>query len=244
MIKILYRNDIICCINNPPNILTACLTWAVALSVGVPAAMMVVHKNEDGAHFGDSHVHVEPTRPGCYIDVNPFKNPQFITINDPGFNFNLSVLVIFYIGAAVAMLLLLILVHCRKTKNSKYQRYVKIFTWYCVIFTISRSPIDIWQLKALIETAMGFRASNQVSYELEYEVLFVWLTYIPLIAHPILYFSFCSEFLKGSKIAIKKICGCQQVEHELEDAKMNHYKEQEILEARTTITKTQSSEML
>ena len=242
---LVHRNDIFVPSHNPANILTACLTWAVALSVGVPAAMMVVHKNEDGAHFGDSHVHVEPTRPGCYIDVNPFKNPQFITINDPGFNFNLSVLVIFYIGAAVAMLLLLILVHCRKTKNSKYQRYVKIFTWYCVIFTISRSPIDIWQLKALIETAMGFRASNQVSYELEYEVLFVWLTYIPLIAHPILYFSFCSEFLKGSKIAIKKICGCQQVDNELEiDAKMNHYKEEEILEARTAITKTQSSEML
>ena len=144
------------------------------------------------------------------------------------------------------MILILILVYCRKTNNSKYQRYVKIFTWYCVIFTLSRSPIDIWQLKALIETAMGFRNSNQVAYELEYEVLFVWLTYIPLIAHPILYFSFCSEFLKGSKIALKNICGCQQSEEDLgiEDAKLNNYKEKEILEARSSVSKTQVSNML
>ena len=205
---------------------------------------MVTHKTDPGPDLHNGHVHVEPSRPGCYVDVNPFKNPQFITINDPGFNFNLSVVILFYIVAAAAMVLLLILVNCRKTKNSKYQRYVKIFTWYCIIFTISRSPIDIWQLKALIETAMGFRSSNQVAYELEYEVLFVWLTYIPLVAHPILYFSFCSEFLQGSKVALRKMCGCQQLEQEKEDAKLNGYKEQEIMEARSTVSKTQASEML
>lgn len=91
---------------------------------------------------------------------------------------------------------------------------------------------------------MGFRSSNQVAYELEYEVLFVWITYIPLIAHPILYFCFCSEFLKGSKIALRKMCGCEQLEQEREDAKINNYKEEEILEARSTVSKTQVSNML
>ena len=92
---------------------------------------------------------------------------------------------------------------------------------------------------------MGFRNSNQVAYELEYEVLFVWLTYIPLVAHPILYFSFCSEFLKGSKIALKNICGCQQIDETgIDDAKINNYKEEEILEARSTVSKTQVSNML
>ena len=220
------------------------MTWALALGVGVPAAIMVVHTTAPGLNLGNGHVHAEPSRPGCYIDVNPFKNPQFITINDPGFNFNLSIVVLFYIVTGIAMILLLILVHCRKTKNSKYQRYVKIFTWYCIIFAVSRSPIDIWQLKALIETAMGFRSSNQVAYELEYEVLFVWLTYLPLVAHPILYFSFCSEFLKGSKIGLRKLCGCQQLEQEKEDAKLKNYKEEEILEARSTVSKTQVSNML
>ena len=217
---------------------TACLTWVLALSVGVPATFMVQHKT------GSGHENVEPSRPGCYVDVNPYKNPQFITINDPGFNFNLAVVILFYIVAAAAMLIVLILVYCRKTKNSKYQRYVKILTWYCIIFVVSRSPIDIWQMKGLIETAMGFRSSNQVAYELEYEVLFVWITYIPLVAHPILYFSFCSEFLKGSKIALRQICGCQQLEQEREDAKLGNYKEEEILEARTTVSKTQVSECL
>ena len=224
--------------------ITACLTWALALAVGVPAALMVAHKTDPGPDLHNGHIHEEPNRPGCYIDVNPFKNPQFITINDPGFNFNLSVVILFYIIALAAMILLLILVYCRKTNNSKYQRYVKIFTWYCVIFIVSRSPIDIWQLKALIETAMGFRNSNQVAYELEYEVLFVWLTYIPLIAHPILYFSFCSEFLNGSKIALKNICGCQQSEDLKDDARLSNYKEEEILEARSTVSKTQVSNML
>jgi hypothetical protein len=216
----------------------------LGLAVGVPAALMVIHKTDPGPNLRNGHVHVEPNRPGCYVDVNPFQNPQFITINDPGYTLTLSIVAVFYIVAMATMLLLLILIHCRKTKNSKYQRYVKIFTWYCIIFTISRSPVDIWQLKELINTSMGFRSSNQVAYELEYEVLFVWITYIPLIAHPILYFCFCSEFLKGSKIALRKMCGCEQLEQEREDAKINNYKEEEILEARSTVSKTQVSNML
>ena len=219
--------------------ITASLTWALALGVGVPAAFMVTHNTQP-----DSHGHAMGSRPGCYVDVTPFKNPQFITINDPGFNFNLAVVIVFYIIAVAAMLIVLILVHCRKTKNTKYQRYVKILTWYCIIFAISRAPIDIWQLNALIETARGFRSSNQVPSEYEYEVLFVWLTYFPVVAHPILYFSFCSEFIKGSKTALRNMCGCEQLEQEKEDAKLNHYKEKEILEARSTVSKTQVSECL
>ena len=215
----------------------------MALAVAAPAALMVKHQVRPGAQF-NGHDHFHADRPGCYVDVQPFKNPQFITISDPGFNFNLAVVILCYTIAVIACFILLILVCCRQTKNSKYRRYVKILTWYCIIFAVTRGPIDIWQLKGLVEAALGFRAINQAPYETEYELLVVWATYIPLIAHPIIYLSYCSEFWKGSKVAIKTMCGCQESEEEKEAAKLDKYKEKEILEERATVSKTQVSSML
>ena len=59
---------------------TLCITWLVALGLGIAAAMMMEHN---------------PTRrPGCSIPVNPFVNPHSQTVTDPGFNFVLSFVIL------------------------------------------------------------------------------------------------------------------------------------------------------
>ena len=214
----------------------------VALGVGVPAALLVHHRSVPST-FHNGHQDFKSHRPGCYIDAQPFSARSYY-VTDAGFLFNLIIVVVFYLLAIVIMSFLLMMVWCRKTKNSKYQRYVKILIWYCVIYAITRSPIDIVQLSELCEVAMTkFRQTHP--FEMEYEILIVWATYIPLIAHPMIYLSYCSEFRKGSKAALKEMCGGQVLTEEEKDAaRLDNYKEKEILEARSTVSKTQSTEML
>ncbi len=113
-----------------------------------------------------------------------------------------------------------------------------------VIFMISRSPIDILQLKGLIEAAMGFKQLNILAYELEYEILLFWCTYLPIVLHPIAYLSFVSEFRNGAMKTWRVICGCQKKYEMKQQAKMDKYKSDEILSERSAVSKTQVSNIL
>ena len=113
-----------------------------------------------------------------------------------------------------------------------------------IIFIISRGPIDILQLKGLIEAAMGFKQLNITAYELEYEILLIWATYVPLVFHPIVFLSFASEYRSGAMKTFRTIFGCQR-KHELkQQAKMDQYKADEIMSERSAVSKTQVSNIL
>ena len=72
---------------------------------------------------------------------------------------------------------------------------------------ISRGPIDIIQLKGLIEAAMGFKQINKTAYELEYEIIIIWATYVPLVLHPIVFLSYASEYRSGAMKTFRTIFG-------------------------------------
>ena len=116
---------------------------------------------------------------------------------------------------------------------------MKILICLTVTFFVSRAPIDFKQLMGLIEAARGFKQIQQLPYEREYEIILVWAVYAPIILHPIFYLCFVSEFRKGAMAAIRGLFGCQAPPEE--DV---HYKEQEILDNRSTVSKTQVSNML
>ena len=162
-----------------------------------------------------------------------------------GFNFTLSNLVIVYILPTVILVFMLLMIYCRKlTDNNKFRRYVKLLTMLSLVFFISRSPMDILQLKGIVEAAMGFKQLNLLPYQLEYEILLVWSTYLPLLLNPVVYFCFCSEYRSGGWRAIRSMCGCPLP---TEDEKLNldtKYKEVEIMSSRSSISKTQKSNML
>ena len=68
------------------------ITWLIALGLGIAAALMMEHT---------------PTRrPGCSIPVNPFINPHSQTVTDPGFNFVLSFVILDYLIASAAIVVL------------------------------------------------------------------------------------------------------------------------------------------
>jgi len=106
-----------------------------------------------------------------------------------------------------------------------------------VVFVVSRSPVDIIQLKGLVEAAMGFKQLNILSYELEHEIVLIWTTFIPLILNPVIYFSYCGEYRKGSTEALRRIFGCKDPKKKKEE----HYKEDEILQQKDTVSRTQES---
>ena len=109
---------------------------------------------------------------------------------------------------------------------------------------ISRAPIDIIQLKGLIEAGMGFKQLNTLPDELEFEILYIWATYIPLVLHPIVFLSFASEYRIGAMKALRTIFGVQR-KHEInKQAKMDQYKADEIMSERSAISKTQVSNIL
>ena len=109
---------------------------------------------------------------------------------------------------------------------------------------ISRGPIDIIQLKGLIEAAMGFKQLNILAYELEYEILLIWATYVPLVLHPIVFLSYASEYRSGAMKTFRTICGCQKKHEIKQQAKMNQYKADEIMSERSHVSKTQVSNIL
>lgn len=103
--------------------------------------------------------------------------------------------------------------------------------------------MDIIQLKGIVEAAMGFKQLNVLPYQLEYEILLIWSTYIPLIAHPIVYLSLCSEYRTGGVAGVRKFCGCP-VQTDEQKETLSKYKEEEILASRSSISKTQVSNIL
>ena len=113
-----------------------------------------------------------------------------------------------------------------------------------LVFLISRSPVDIIQFMGLVQAARGFKELGQDSYELEYEILLIWCTYLPIILHPIIHLAFVSEYRKGALKTIRTICGCQQKYEQKQQHKMDHYKSDEILSERSAVSKTQVSNML
>jgi hypothetical protein len=114
------------------------LTWGLALAIGVPAAMFTEHHpfvETENSRIGGHR----KGRPGCYVPADPFKNPYSTTVNDPGFNFTLSNLIITYIFPVVILLFMIGMIYCKKiTDNLKFRRYVKIFVFLTLIFIISR----------------------------------------------------------------------------------------------------------
>jgi hypothetical protein len=110
-----------------------------------------------------------------FSSADPFKNPYSTTVDDPGFNFTISNLIIAYILPTIVLVLMLGMIYCRKlTDNNKFRRYVKLLTMLTLVFFISRSPLDILQLKGIVDAAMGFKQLNLLPYQLEYEILLVW----------------------------------------------------------------------
>jgi hypothetical protein len=110
-----------------------------------------------------------------FSSTDPFKNPYSTTVDDPGFNFTISNLIIAYILPTIVLVLMLGMIYCRKlTDNNKFRRYVKLLTMLTLVFFISRSPLDILQLKGIVDAAMGFKQLNLLPYQLEYEILLVW----------------------------------------------------------------------
>ena len=52
--------------------------------------------------------------------------------------------------------------------------YLSYSTFTDHFTVISRSPMDIIQLKGIVEAAMGFKQLNVLPYQLEYEILLIW----------------------------------------------------------------------
>ena len=217
-------------------------SWGLAMAIGIPASMFVEY--QPLINMGSDRSRTpRKGRPGCYIPADPFKNPYSHTVDDPGFNFTLSNLVIAYILPSILLVFLIFMIYCRKlTDNQKFRRYVKLLTMLTLVFFISRSPMDILQLKGIVEAAMGFKQLNLLPYQLEYEILLVWATYIPLLAHPIIYFCFCSEYRQGGWKGFRSLCGCPIPTEEEKIDKYN--KDIDVLSSRSSASRTQKSNML
>jgi len=207
-------------------------SWLLGLCLGIPAALMARYNPGSPRN---------PVRPGCYIPVDPFEDVYSYSINDPGFLFNICYIVVVYLVMALFMIALIISICVRRTRNNKHRRYVKILICLAVIFFVSRAPMDMKQLTGLIEAARNFKNLHRSTYELEYEIMLVWATYLPIVIHPIVFLCFVSEFRQGALKAIRGVFGCKNPP---EEEKNEHYKEQEILDNRSTVSKTQVSNML
>ena len=219
-------------------------SWALAIGLGVPAAMFAEHRYDTPRGNQGGYQSKLPGRPGCFIAADPFKNPYTTVVNDPGFNFTLSFLIICYMITFVVLILMFCLICYKKTKSPKWKRFFKILICSSIIFMISRSPVDIIQLKGLIQAAMGFKQLNILAYELEYEILLIWCTYLPIVLHPIVQLSFVSEYRQGAMKTLRTICGCQAKYEQKQQDKMDNYKTDEIMSERSAVSKTQVSNML
>ena len=84
------------------------ITWLLAAGIGVPAALMMEHQ-PGGA------------RPGCKVPVDPFQNPYSQTVDDPGFNFILSFIVIGYMISTVVILVFLVLICWHRMADKRFR---------------------------------------------------------------------------------------------------------------------------
>ena len=198
-----------------------------------------------------------PERPGCFINVDIL---DLVLLNDQGFYFILSNLIITYLFPILAILVLISMLCCKensiryedKTLSEQYPGYTvkkltkhfKILMACFVTFLISRSPLDISQLKSLFEAAYGIRKLSKEVSELELEIMSIWCAYIPLVIHPIIYFCFGSEYRNQAKKLLRILCGCQDSYEKKQQDKMDKYKSDEILSERSAVSKTQVSNML
>ena len=91
--------------------------------------------------------------------------------------------------------------------DKRFRTYVKMLITLTCVFVASRSPVDIIQLKGLIDAARGFHLKDP--FEIEYEIVLIWVTYIPLVLNPVIYFSFLSEYRRGTVRVLATCCGCR-----------------------------------
>ena len=110
---------------------------------------------------------------------------------------------------------------------------------YVIIFNFS-FPFSI----GLIEAAQGYKNLRKSTYWLEYEIMLMWVTYIPLVFNPIMFLSFVSEYRSGAMKTLRTICGCQKNHEIKQQSKMDNYKAEEIMSERSAISKTQVSNIL
>ena len=62
-------------------------------------------------------------------------------------------------------------------------------------------------LQGLIDAARGFHLKDP--FGIEQEIVLIWVTYIPLVLNPVIYFSFLSEYRRGTIGVLAKCCGCR-----------------------------------
>ena len=63
------------------------------------------------------------------------------------------------------------------------------------------------QLKSLIEASQRYYLRDRM--DIEYEILLIWSTFLPLVINPIVYFLLLSETRRGALKGVKFILGCQ-----------------------------------
>lgn len=125
--------------------------------------------------------------------------------------------------------------------DKRFKTFVKMLIVLTVIFIGSRAPMDIIQLSALIEAGQGYNRRDLM--EIEYEIVLIWVTYLPLILNPVVYFSFLGEYRRGAQKVIRMMFGCQTMEDRKEE-KMQKYKEEEILQSKDNVSRTQETNIL
>ena len=77
-------------------------------------------------------------RPGCSIPVNPYANPYSYTINDSGYNFLLSFVIVCFMVPLVLLAVLVCLICYHRMADHRFKTYVKILIMLGFVFLVSR----------------------------------------------------------------------------------------------------------
>ena len=125
--------------------------WLVAFGFGVPAVQQAKYSSE--------------LAPGCYFVaeerlIAQAKHSYFI--QDPTINLLISSVFINYMIPSVLLIILSILLcTVRWTQDGKLNRFFKMTIGLCVLFLVTRSPIDILQFIDIIHTSQGSTITNK-----------------------------------------------------------------------------------
>lgn len=163
----------------------------LSLAFGIPATLMMERFPKE--------------RPGCNIPVRPFSAPYSVVVLDTGFNFQLSFIVICYFIALISLLLIITVIFTKRLANKLFLNSVKILVGLTLVFAISRSPVDIIQIKSIIDAVQGYSQIDEM--DIEIDIIFVWTTFLPVLLNPIVYFSFMKDYRLGALNALKRIFG-------------------------------------
>ena len=100
-------------------------TWLLCFCMGGPAVSMIFYNPQ--------------FRPGCSIYIDALSNgyAQAI-IDDPGFNFILSYIIISYIIAGLFLIIFLGLTCFHKMADKRFRTYVKMLTCLVIVWIVSR----------------------------------------------------------------------------------------------------------